>query len=142
MILRSGQTNLDLEVCLGLEANLGQQQHTFEFNGNEQGETNKASPPTSTSGVLPTPPPFKSLTSSCSSKVLMLGGYTILRSPNPGVSLATSARFRSTFSVPPQLPADEGDTITLTVESSQFHTVYTCGRSGCGSSRRSRCDYS
>ncbi|GMI48297.1 hypothetical protein TrCOL_g6699 [Triparma columacea] len=60
----------------------------------------------------------------------MLGGYTILRSPNPGVSLATSARFRSTLTLsplsPPNPPSDdEGDTITLTVESSQFHTVYT-----------------
>eukprot|EP00520_Triparma_pacifica_P001969 CAMPEP_0118644588 /NCGR_PEP_ID=MMETSP0785-20121206/7027_1 /TAXON_ID=91992 /ORGANISM="Bolidomonas pacifica, Strain CCMP 1866" /LENGTH=291 /DNA_ID=CAMNT_0006536373 /DNA_START=64 /DNA_END=936 /DNA_ORIENTATION=+ len=66
------------------------------------------------------------ISSSCSSKVLILGGYTILQKPNKGVSLATTARFTCNLTAKPWKEGEENDKdgISVTVESRQFHTSY------------------
>lgn len=117
-----------MSVCPGLARQLGKEQHTFDVRGggvnyeDNEGDGDYDKDGDDDEGGRKE----VKISSSCSSKVLILGGYTILAKPNRGVSLATTARFTCHLTATPFQDGEEGDDgcVSVTVKSRQFHTSY------------------
>ena len=77
----------------------------------------------------PTPPnsPLRFIRKSCTvsapSKALVAGGYLVLKRPNLGIVISTTARFYSTIKLLPIDKNREKDELGIVVESPQFHST-------------------